>query len=264
MKIAEGNIKYVSLLLVFFIGSCGEAHDTNRNTTELATHFNPNVAKISIKPATALLAGVKDSMQLSAKTYDRQGIEIASDLIWSSSRPEIVKVDQTGRIEAVAIGSSQIIAQTENVKSPPVIVAVSVPAQGVVMINDDQILSAPKPVGATSEFSTGLQYQVLVKDIDLLAPGTLVSGNGEKPLAGEVVAATRSGSNVLLTLKVVPVSDLFPHLSINETIKLNTLESEIPDEVNEHFNVTTSPDGTMTLTPKSGDSVKFERSDTKQ
>ncbi len=100
-----------------------------------------------------LVAGTSDS--LSAFPLDQDGAFIPNrHVAWSSNNPLVADVDSTGRVTAVAVGTTQILAVTGSVSSTATVVVT--PAPIIATAVDTIFLSAIASSGATPGDTIGI------------------------------------------------------------------------------------------------------------
>ncbi len=214
------------------------------------TTESPEVASVEIRQTGLLLTKISDSHQLSAVVKDVDGKTLNVPVTWTSTRADVISVDSAGKTTAEsANGSSQIIAEARGVKSAPLLGLVTTPIEGAILLTDDQIIGEPvesDPEAPPSFFNT---YKVTLTGIVPPVAGDILINTESKPVAGRVVDVVPSGGQSLprpalgkaagleaegsytVTLELVSIRELFPDLSINETIDL----SQAPIIVNEDF-----------------------------
>lgn len=181
---------------------------------------------VAIDKASVFFTGAGQTAQLLAAASGSSGSTIA----WTSTRPDKVSVDANGGLQALAIGSAQIVAEAGGVKSPPTLVVVAQPQAGAVLVSDAQVLSVSQPVVADPEalVLVGAQYDVTLRDVAVPLPGTIVLAAESAPIAGRVVSTRQEGGNLVVTLAVVSLPDLFTAYDLDWTIDLSAFATEAP------------------------------------
>jgi hypothetical protein len=88
-------------------------------------------------------------------------------------------------------------------------------ASSVVRIPDEKVLSKPIFAEGTSPFTVSSEYTVVLKDVSP-NPGKLWFSKSPEgtPVMGEVVSSKAVATGVEVTLKVVPVNQIFQSLNI--------------------------------------------------
>ena len=129
-----------------------------------------------IDHTAALLTGIGQSRRLVARATDERGAPVSAAVTWSSSAPNDVGVDATGLIEARAIGSAMIFAESGGIRSAPVFVVVAEPRPGALLVRDAQVLAVVPPTGlAASEVpGVGTRYDVRLTGVATPSTGTVV------------------------------------------------------------------------------------------
>jgi hypothetical protein len=179
---------------------------------------------VVVNRSAVLLTGIGQSRQLTARTTDVSGAAVNAAVVWSSSAPDQVSVDATGRVVAKTIGSAQVFAQSGGVRSAPVFVVVAEPHPGALIVNDAQVLAIGQPIGlAPGEFpGVGTRYEVRLTGISTPpAAGTVILGAEDAPVAGKVVSARNESGAMVVTLAMAPLSELLARYSIDWSIDLS-------------------------------------------
>ena len=171
----------------------------------------PTVASVTIDRTTVFLPGIGQSATLHVSVVDEQGSLVNVPITWSSSRPEEVAVDRTGRLVAARIGSALIVAEAGGAKSAPAFVVVAEPRAGALLVTDAQVVAIGPALGLPpgTPADIGTQYQVRLAGVS--APpvtGTVVLATETAPVAGKVVATTQDGQTLVLTLELAPLYEL--------------------------------------------------------
>lgn len=142
---------------------------------------------------------------------------------WSSSAPDQVSVDATGRVTARAIGSAMVFATSGGVKSPPVFIVVAEPPAGTLLVTDAQVLLITPPAGLAAGQMPGIgtTYEVRLAGVATPpAPGTVVLSAENSAVAGKVVSTRSESGALVVTLALAPLRELFSRYSINWSIDL--------------------------------------------
>jgi hypothetical protein len=178
-------------------------------------------ARLEVHPQTFLLSAPGSSQTLQVRAFDADGFPTSgSGVTWQSSKPGMVAVSASGTATAVGAGSSTITASTGTITSDPALAVVTTPAAGVLLVPDSLIVSGFTPVNPQAPYGPGWQFRVRLSGA---APqvGQLLAARGEKPLAGRVTAVQSTGAGHDVTVELVPLEQILPDLSIDETIPLN-------------------------------------------
>jgi Bacterial Ig-like domain (group 2) len=214
----------------------------------------PKIARIQVSPAALLLTKVGESQILTATVFDDQGNEVKTDVTWTSSKPAAVNVSANGKVTAVSnLGSAQISVQVSNVKES-VIAVIAQPVAGAVLVTDSQISGNPEPVDDNAAFGVGFQYRINLQGVTPPNPGSILLTNGEKPVAGKVVAV----SNNTVTLEMVPIDQVFAKLNINESYNLAEAPFTTPQAIAQNFDTQKLPDGRIKFTQKAGQVLRSQ------
>jgi TolB protein len=72
----------------------------------------PEIYTITVQPAQDTLRTLGRSIQLQARVFDRAGAQVNKTLIWRSSNLEVARVDESGRVTAIANGGVDISVTT--------------------------------------------------------------------------------------------------------------------------------------------------------
>lgn len=181
---------------------------------------------VLVPHSAVLLTGTGQSRQLTAQTRDGSGAAVNAAVAWSSSAPDQVTVDATGKVVARTIGSAQIFATSGGVRSAPVFVIVAEPQPGALLVNDAQVLAVGPPIGlAPGEVpGVGTRYEVRLTGITTPpSPGTVVLATGNAMVAGKTVSARSESGATVVTLALAPLSELLARYNMNWSIDLSTL-----------------------------------------
>ncbi|HWG84781.1 MAG TPA: Ig-like domain-containing protein, partial [Deinococcales bacterium] len=208
--------RYLLPLLVTLI-SCGA-----QNVTPPLPQA-PAVASLDVSPASALLVRAGETRQLQARALDANGKEVTASVTWHSAGPGVT-VDATGRVTAAtAVGSSLVTARVGEVTSAPVAVIVAAPAEGALIVSDQQVLAVGNPQEGEAPLGSGSRYNVTLTGVPTPAPGTIVIASGTAPVSGRVISSQVAGNQVNTVLEVVRPDELFQQHSINLDFDLRDL-----------------------------------------
>lgn len=182
-------------------------------------------SRIAIDKSSVFLPGVGKTVQLHAQVLDANGHVLAAvPVAWTSSAPDRVVVDPSGAVSGVAIGSALVFAKAGSLQSLPVIAIVAQPVAGALLLTDAQIVSvgAALNLDADGVPGVGTQYEVTLQNVAAPAPGTVVIAIEKQPVTGTVVATRQDATGLVVTLALVPASQLFSAYDIDLTIDLST------------------------------------------
>lgn len=219
----------ITMLVSLALSGCGGG---NGSQLDAPPEVTARAARVEIVQTGVLLTAVGQTRQLQARVLDADGREIERPLRWSSSDPADLAVDDSGLLRAVAAnGSSQIVAQADDVASPPLLALTASVTPGALIIDDSQIRQGPQETSPDAEPDFDNSYTVVLAGPDAPALDSLMVGSGSVPLAGRVINTEIVGGDVLVTLQLVSLPELFPDLEINQTLDLSEVPIEVPAEV---------------------------------
>lgn len=182
-------------------------------------------SRIEIDKSSVFLPGVGKTVQLHAQLLDANGHVLAAEPVtWTSSASDRIVVDPSGTVSGVAIGSAQIFAKSGSLQSLPVLAFVAQPAAGALLLTDAQIVSVGPALNLDADGvpGVGTKYEVTLRNVAAPAPGTIVMGAEKQPVTGTVVATRQDATGLVVTLALVPASQLFTAYDIDLTIDLST------------------------------------------
>jgi hypothetical protein len=182
------------------------------------------VTRVEITPGTVLLTASGQTKTLTAQAFDQFDKPMNTTFTWVSSKPETVSVNASGAIQAnTALGSSQITASSNGVQSPAIVAAIVEPADGAVLVSDNQVVVDPVMLDPTLGNALGAKLKVTLRDTPNLAVGNLVIPTENKAFAGRVVSSTDIGGGQLeVVLEQVAIPTLLKRYSINSVYEVNT------------------------------------------
>ena len=173
------------------------------------------------------------SSQLAAQIVVPAGAASPGAVTWTSTAPDKVSVDATGRLVANAIGSAQIFAEADGIRSMPTLVVVAVPQPGALLVTDAQIVSVGPPLNLLPDASPGVgtQYEVTLQGVTAPTPGTVVLAAESAPVAGKVISTRTEATGLIVTLVIAPLYELVSDYNIDWNIDLAafTLQA-LPDQ----------------------------------
>jgi len=210
----------------------------------------PAVARVEAGPAGVLLTQIGASRQLSVVVFDAQNNPLNVPIVWTSSDPAIVSVDPAGVVHAaVTSGTALITASAGSVQSEPVYAYVAAPVAGALLLTDSQIVSGPVAVDPGAEPSPGNAYEVVLRGVPGMPPGTIVINTEALVVGGQVVDVQPQGSDLLVRLVVVPPQQLFTDFAFKRTIDLSKVPFETPADIAALYDVGQTGN-TFVFTPK--------------
>lgn len=237
------------------VGDISAAQNTPTNNTEQHIQYLPiiltptsNIARIEITPQSILMTEKGATRSLSAQAFDHKDKPITANLSWSSSHPELVSVSNDGMITALSdLGSAQVIAEAEGVASTPSFVIVAAPAADAFTIQDNQVVEGPELLDPNEIPTLGTQYRIVLSGAHVLLPGSIVLASESLPIAGRVVATSPQGDNTAVVLEIVPLTELFRNLSIDERFDLRYAEVILDESLGPDVQVSRNAAGNLVL-----------------
>jgi hypothetical protein len=183
------------------------------------------VARLEFDRSSALLTAPGQERQLSARAVNAAGEPVDAGVTWSSSRPDQVSVDATGKVKAVTpIGSAMIFAEAGGVRSAPVFIATVELKTGTLLLRDvDVVQVVPPPVDGGFP-GPGTQYDIWIAGTQAPAPGTIVLAAETANVSGRVVETEVEPSRVRVRLERLAVPDLLARYDVNWAIELAPYE----------------------------------------
>ena len=193
------------------------------------TVFVVAVGRVLIDKSSVFLPAIGEAAQLSAQVLDSSGATVAGAVRWVSTAPDKVSVDGSGRLQAAAIGSAQVFAESGGFRSAPTLVFVAVPQPGALLVTDAQVVSVGPPLGVGSGGppAAGTEYEVTLQGVAAPAPGTVMLGAESAPVAGKVVATRQDATGLVVTLALAPLYELVSAYDIDWTIELSAYPIEV-------------------------------------
>ncbi len=241
---------FLLIVAVGFLSACGGDGDSDGGEDIEA---DQTVARIEITPASVLMAGIDETVQLTAVAYNARGEELDTDVSWSSSKPENISLEQlpgnSARLtSAVAAGSTQIEAEVDGVSSSIIALATTTVANAKI-VSDEKILGKPVAVDPDAEWAVGYRYTVRLHDMTAEV-GDILIASETVPFNGRVIEVEPSGNELLVTLETVTIAELFTDLKIHESIPLQFKPEYMTPEFAEYYTFEEQADGSLLFTPK--------------
>jgi hypothetical protein len=179
----------------------------------------PGIVRVEVTPGSVLLGASGQTHALTAHAFNAANVEVQTTFTWTSSHPDQVTVDATGKLTGMAIGSSQITAAVGGVTSAATTVLVAETAPGAVMVTDAQVVSVG-PVTFTpagdGQGGVGTQYEVRLKGVTPApAVGTILLGSEGAQVAGKVVSTRDESGTLVATLEIRPLYEVLGRYSID-------------------------------------------------
>jgi hypothetical protein len=185
---------------------------------------------VVIDKASVFFSASGQSSALTAQTLDAQGAPSGGAVTWTSSAPDKVSVDATGRLVARAIGSAQVFAESNGARSAPTLVFVAEPQPGALLVTDAQVVSVGSPLGVAAGAAPGIgtQYEVTLQGVAAPAPGTVMLATETAPIAGKVISTRQEAAGLVVTLALVPLNQVFSAYDFDWNIDLSAFALEEP------------------------------------
>lgn len=227
----------LALAFVTVLVSCGGDTPPPSGTpmpSPSAAALTESGTSVSVAPAAVLLTEASQTAQLSAEASDGDGSELS--VTWWSSDPETVSVDEGGLVTAVVgVGSAVVYAEAgDEWVSVPVVVAR--PADGAVLVADDEILDAPVPVDPDAGPWAGTRMRTTLAIAEAPDAGTVILAREGAALAGRVVTATAAADgSVAVEYELVPLPELFEAADISLDLPIDLRDVEVADAAEASF-----------------------------
>ena len=219
--------RFSTIFVVLLVAtSCGGG--TDKSSPPQPT---PTVARIEVTPAAALLTASGQQKPFSAQAFDANGTELDISITWESSNPTNVQIDSNGIASTISdLGSSQIIAVAQGVRSAPALVLIAEPVEGAILVADAQVVTGPQLIRAgPDETLLGAHLAYTLRDVPVPTINTIMLASEATPLAGRVVSATPAGQVTQVVLEVVPLSEWFHTFQLDESFSLAGIEPVLED-----------------------------------
>ncbi|MBW2718367.1 MAG: hypothetical protein JRD94_07355 [Deltaproteobacteria bacterium] len=235
----------IGFSLTALAGSCGSGGGGGGSPAV----DDPVITRIEITPGSVTLGALDESYSLTAQAYNAAGLAVDAEFAWTSSDPDNVSVDTEGLLTAMGVvGSAIITAEADGIESGPATVLVVVPAPNSQFVDDSQVVGDFTLVDPEAAFVPGVLYEVTLTGIDPPAIGTILLGREEAPVGGEVVDVRAANGDVVVTLKLLPLDELFAELKIDQTFDLSNVEAQISETAADFYAMERQPDGSYLFT----------------
>ncbi len=203
-------------------------------------------ARLELVPAALLLPAPGATSRLEVRAFDAEGNRVSAPELTFASSGSAVSVSGDGTVEATAANGTSRVTVTAGGLSASTTVLVAAPIDGAVLVSDDQVVGALRPVIPGAPAAVGSRYEVTLQGVTPPAPGGLVIGTGARPVGGRVVAVAGDA----VTLELVPLDELFQDLRLDEQLDLKEAPLALDPAVRAAFDVVETPEGGVTLTLK--------------
>ncbi|MCG8533686.1 MAG: Ig-like domain-containing protein [Pseudomonadales bacterium] len=237
------------LLISLLLAACGGGSSSGGEGEQTERQLI-NVSRIELTPNTVMLTSLNDSRTLNPVAYDESGNVVDVEFTWESSNPAFISVNNNGVItnEDYA-GSATITASAQGVSATATVLAVELMPNSV-LISDTDVLGNPQMETPDAVPTVGTRYTVEIKTNVNVTVGDLLIASETARIGGRVVEVITNGNSQTVKLEMVPISELFATLKINEVYALNPNNAQVVDEVNALYNVTRHANGSFDFTPK--------------
>ena len=203
-------------------------------------------ARLELVPAALLLPTPGATSRLEVRAFDAAGNAVPLPALTFTSSGSAVSVSENGTVEATAANGTSRVTVTAGGLSASATVLVAAPVEGAVLVSDDQVVGALRPVDPSARVGVGYRYEVTLQGVTPPSVGGLVIGTGARPVGGRVVAAAGD----IVTLEYVPLDELFQDLRLDEQLELKEAPLTLNPALREVFDVVETPEGGVNLTLK--------------
>jgi len=240
-------LKYLIVLSIslLLLNACSNSNPPAKTEgDDVATH-------IATLPSKAILSGSGEKLQLNAQSFNSANTAIPGSVSWRSDKPDIVSVDENGVVtSAVSVGKATITAFIDDVESAPIDITVATIANGVQLLHDHDIVlpaTLSDPLALPSASNT---YVLELSNDQTYEIGDIIIGAGSDYFGGEVIAIVEKANSWLVTLRQLPLTELFDDLVFKENNKIEDLTPFINPHILENFNIVTLDNGDIKFTLK--------------
>lgn len=133
---------------------------------------------VSISPSPVIMTALGETQVLTASVLDQHGKALGGTPVWSSTDTTIVRIDSTGVVRAIAVGSASVLAVVAPAQGSAAVTVAQVPAAISVVDGDAQ----------TGAVGVALARPIVVKVVD--------SRSNPIPSAGVTFTVTGGGGSV--------------------------------------------------------------------
>ncbi|HKF42819.1 MAG TPA: Ig-like domain-containing protein [Thermoanaerobaculia bacterium] len=120
----------------------------------LAVACSRKPASIEVSPRPVKIFGLQRTQRLTGRALDKKGRPVEGiALEWVSSKPEVVKVDSSGKLESKAEGKSVVTASFQNLSSQVPVEVLDIKTIEIAPIS----IRLVGPVGTSTELTTTLK-----------------------------------------------------------------------------------------------------------
>ncbi len=195
----------------------------------------PLAGQIEVNPSAVLLTGRGQTAHLVGSATGADGAAVP--VVWSSSHPDQVSVDSDGNVTAMTdLGGALIYADAGD-RTTPVAVLVAQPAAGAVLVTDQQVVSAPQPLGDPNAYpANGDRYRVSLSGIDAPSAGAILLATGGARIGGRVLSSSATASGIDVEYELVPLPVLLARYSFSFAVPLDPRDAGLaPVATNSQF-----------------------------
>ena len=217
--------------------SAGETAGESAGETAGQEPIDPSaVAYLKVEPPSLFFKSEGETATLSVTAYN--GLDEALEgrsVTWSADDQSVVTLSADGAASAQEVGSTQLFAEVDGVRSPPVLVFNTRLKEDVVLFEMDSIeLSRIRRVD-DGEDEVGALIEIgWVGDAPPAEGSVLLPSDDEMidayPIYGRVESSRADGDVNLLTLSPIDYTDVFAEIEIDEQIDLNSFPIEQTSE----------------------------------
>ena len=224
---ARSLVRVAALWLVAATWGCGDSREGGITGPPQDPAPSAPAVRIEIAPGALLLTQTGAAHKLAVRAFDAQGQPTTASVTWRSSSPAVSIGPDGTAVATVPVGSATITAETAGgIRSLPIVVIVAQPKQGALLVSDDQVVGDLLQVDDPEAFGIGWRYQVALRNVSPPSPGTIVLASGGSVVAGKVVSTAASGSDIVVTLEFVPLTELFEALQFS--FELPFINDDVP------------------------------------
>lgn len=235
------------VILISMLSACEQSE------SELSSDDDGATVSIIVNRSSVLLTGISETVQLTAFLQNANKDSVNTPIQWKSNKPNDIAVDEFGVVTShVVLGSATIIAYQGDVESTPVSIIVATFAPDVVVVDESSLVSPPQlkdPLEIPSKVNPLIVSLLKTSTIEL---GDKLMGSGTNFFGGKVVSIEPLDDELLVTLEMLPLTELFDHLSVNEVIKLEHLEKHVNPKVAALYDIKIRADGSIEFSLKPG------------
>ncbi|MCW5632391.1 MAG: hypothetical protein KIT17_03575 [Rubrivivax sp.] len=184
------------------------------------------VVRLELVQQGVLLTGAGQERQLTVRALNGSGAQIDANVVWTSSAPERISVDATGKVRAVTpLGSAQITAESGGVRSRPLLVMTAELHPGTLQVTDANVVRIGEPLTSGPPLPrAGIEYDVWLSGVAPPQPGTVVLAVEDSPVAGRVVEAAIDGNLVRVRLRLLDMPDVLARYDIDWVIDVTAFD----------------------------------------